>query len=75
MTKTREKNARAYLVEEDGKPVRIVEAISQAEVLRHVTRDRIHIRVANQKDFLSCLKAGVEVETVEPNKETDNAEE
>lgn len=64
---------RAYVVEEDGESVRYVEGVSKVDVLRHVTRDRINIRVATQGDFIEAMRANIPLESTNDNEESDDA--
>lgn len=67
---------RAYVVEE-GDETRLVNGISIAQVLRHVTADRISIRVAKQADFIAAMESGLQMEYAEksiPGKDEEESE-
>ena len=53
-------------VSEDGKPVprRLVRATHPSNALRHVAADQLQVAVASQEDLISCLRAGVVVESI-----------
>jgi hypothetical protein len=54
---------RVYVVHEDGKPVALVRASSQAQAIRHVVGDRFEAIPADQEHLIDLLGKGMTVAT------------
>lgn len=57
-------STRIYTVTEKGSDkVRLVEASSQSQAIRHVVADRFEATAASGKDVAAAMQAGVKLET------------
>lgn len=61
--------ARPYIVTDKTGASRLVQALNQAQALRHVARDTYTVRSASALDVISLMQAGVQPETASADQE------